>query len=524
MPITALPALDRTSATFRADVDTFFGTQLPAFATEANALETNVNAKEVTASAAAVTATTQAGLAADQVALATAQTGLATTQANNAAASALTAVNAPGTSATSTTSAAIGTGSKSLTIQTGKSLVAGMWIIAADTAAPDTNYMAGAIASYDSGTGALVFTASVTGGSGTKTAWTVSLTPIGGLTAAGTATLTNKTIDVSLNTFLNLPAPSLIRSARTANTILGSADKTNLIDITSGTFSQTFDAAATLGDGWFCYIRNGGTGDITLDPNASETIDGLTTFVMYPGEVRLIQCDGSVLRSIVITPFNRTFTTTDTFIKPPSYGRFGYVLWSGGSSGQKSGGTGTGSNGGSGGGCFSGSIESTTLGTSETITIGAGGVAVTTTAVGNVGGNTSIGASVTVYASNNALHGGSVVSGLIGSTTAPDPSGYEGAASGTTPKLLSSVWGGAAAKFTVNSGGSLYGGAAGGSVDVSEVIRSPGVSKFGGNGGAALSTTSGITGVAPGGGGGATQTGTSSGAGARGEVRIWGLV
>jgi hypothetical protein len=68
-------------------------------------------------------------------------------------------------------------------------------------------------------------------------------------------------------------SPTIVRSARTSNTILGTADVSTLIDITSGTFTQTFTAAATLGSGWFCYIRNSGTGDITLDPNASETIE-----------------------------------------------------------------------------------------------------------------------------------------------------------------------------------------------------------------------------------------------------------
>ncbi len=81
--------------------------------------------------------------------------------------------------------------------------------------------------------------------------------------------------------------------ARTANTMLAAGDLGKFIDITSGTFTQTFDAAATLGGGWWCYIRNIGTGDITLDPNASETIDGVTSGLIVPGDMYTIFCDGS---------------------------------------------------------------------------------------------------------------------------------------------------------------------------------------------------------------------------------------
>jgi len=93
---------------------------------------------------------------------------------------------------------------------------------------------------------------------------------------------------------------ALPRSARTSNTIIGDADRSTLIDITSGTFTQTFVAVATLGAGWWCYIRNSGTGDITLDPNLSETIDGATTSLLSPGMVIIVQCDGSALRSVVL--------------------------------------------------------------------------------------------------------------------------------------------------------------------------------------------------------------------------------
>ena len=79
MPITALPSLDRTSATFKTDLDSYFLTSLPAFSSEANALQVDVNAKQVLASAAATNAETQVTLAA--------------AQATNAATSALAAAS-----------------------------------------------------------------------------------------------------------------------------------------------------------------------------------------------------------------------------------------------------------------------------------------------------------------------------------------------------------------------------------------------------------------------------------------------
>lgn len=132
----------------------------------------------------------------------TGELGVFATQANALASEvntlATTAVNAPGTSATSTSSVLIGTGSKSLTIQTGKSIVVGMWVVIANTANP-ANYMVGNVTSYDSGTGALGVNVTQVGGSGTLSAWTVSLTapPASGqyLPLTGGAIVTNSASD-----------------------------------------------------------------------------------------------------------------------------------------------------------------------------------------------------------------------------------------------------------------------------------------------------------------------------------------
>lgn len=76
---------------------------------------------------------------------------------------------------TSTTSLTIGTGPQTLTTQLDLSFVAGMTVQVANTAAASTNYMNGIITTYDAGTGEMVVEVLTAVGSGTYTAWTISL-------------------------------------------------------------------------------------------------------------------------------------------------------------------------------------------------------------------------------------------------------------------------------------------------------------------------------------------------------------
>jgi hypothetical protein len=179
------------------------------------------------------------------------------------------------------------------------------------------------------------------------------------------------------------------RSTRTSNTILASADASTLVVITSGTFTQTFTAAATLGSGWFCYIQNLGTGDITLDPNGSETIDGLTSYIMYPNEVRLVQCDGTSFNTIVLNAFTRSYSSTSTFTKPPGYSQIYAECWGagggGGSGGFRAAGSCNSGGGGGGGGYMFRDILASSLSSSTTVTIGAGGTG--GAGVGTIGGS-----------------------------------------------------------------------------------------------------------------------------------------
>ncbi|MHB8808970.1 MAG: hypothetical protein ACYC9M_03015 [Desulfobulbaceae bacterium] len=181
MTMTALsPAPSTTDPdNFAARADELLGA-LPTFVTEANALEANVVAKEASAVAAQSAAENAQAAAEAQVALAAGQVTLAMAQKTLAESAAQTAINAPGTNATSTTGLTIDKVVQTLTIQPGKALVPGMWVICADTAAPGTNYMAGPITAYNTETGSLTFTATVAVGAGTLAAWTVSLTAPGG--------------------------------------------------------------------------------------------------------------------------------------------------------------------------------------------------------------------------------------------------------------------------------------------------------------------------------------------------------
>lgn len=204
--------------------------------------------------------------------------------------------------------------------------------------------------------------------------------------------------------------PVLNRSARTANTILAVADQSSFIDITSGTFTQTFTAAATLGTGWYILIRNSGTGDITLDPNGAETIDGLTTMVLYPGDSRYVIGNGANFFTAPVSPGAKTFTTTGTHLAPED-GWYELDIiggGGGGASGQRS----TGYRiGGCGGGAATRTLVNIFLakGTSTTATVAAGGIGGPAQTVntsfglaGTDGGNSTFGTLVTGFGGQGA--------------------------------------------------------------------------------------------------------------------------
>jgi len=222
----------------------------------------------------------------------------------------------------------------------------------------------------------------------------------------------------------------------------------------------------------------------------------------------------------------QTFTASGTWTKPGVGTLTMVIAWGAGGSGSKSG-TANNSSGGGGGGYSINTFQTSALSATETVTIGAGGTAQSSSNTsGNTGGNTTFGTKLTAYGGAGGQHGGSGGGG--GGMTGAGSAGTGGApqsvtssatvwqpfggASGTTSGVgFPAVYGGASGaqgNGASAGGASVYGGGGGGCS-----AGAGGVSTFGGAGGAG-STTTGTDGSAPAGGGGSGNSGNSGAGGA----------
>ena len=75
------------------------------------------------------------------------------------------------------------------------------------------------------------------------------------------------------------------------------ADRGKLIDFT-GAATLSLTAAATLGAGWFCDVRNSNSAArVVIDPNSTEQVDGAATQALVPGETCRVVCDGAAFKT-----------------------------------------------------------------------------------------------------------------------------------------------------------------------------------------------------------------------------------
>ncbi len=125
-----------------------------------------------------------------------------------------------------------------------------------------------------------------------------------GTSSATAASLAGLGLFAQANT-LNQVAPFLTKNA---NYALGPPDRAGSFASTGGALTFSFAAAATLGGGWFAFVRNSGTGTLTLDPSGAETIDGTATKALAISESCIVVSDGS--GALFTFGYGRSVSTT----------------------------------------------------------------------------------------------------------------------------------------------------------------------------------------------------------------------
>jgi hypothetical protein len=93
------------------------------------------------------------------------------------------------------------------------------------------------------------------------------------------------------------PSSTLTIDNKTGAYTIVAGDNGKIINCTSGSFTVSLTAAATLGAGFNCWIWNTSTTtahQISIDPNGSEQIDGLASnFVLTPSQKIRLVCTGT---------------------------------------------------------------------------------------------------------------------------------------------------------------------------------------------------------------------------------------
>jgi len=254
-------------------------------------------------------------------------------------------------------------------------------------------------------------------------------------------------------------------------------------------------------------IANGGTGQTTAANAINALVPSQTS-----NSGKVLGTNGSVVSWVAGNAGDaQTFNSSGTWTKPTS-GTFALIrCWGGGGSGARE----DSSGGGGGGGCMERLMLLSDLASTVTVTIGAGGTAISgSDANGNAGGNTTFGSHVTGTGGQ-----GGTTAGIGGTGGGGLGTLFAGATSSALSGSSSGAYGGGSGGTDFDTGGdSSYGGAGGGGRS-NNTVRAGGTSEYGGAGGAGGGAGAGAAGSVPGGGGGASST--TSGAGAAGRCIVY---
>jgi len=83
-----------------------------------------------------------------------------------------------------------------------------------------------------------------------------------------------------------------------SNYSAGDQDRARMFVWTGAGGTLTLPAPTTVGNDWFCYLRNSGSGAIVADPTGTVLIDSGPTLSFQPGESAIIVSDGTAFYTI----------------------------------------------------------------------------------------------------------------------------------------------------------------------------------------------------------------------------------
>jgi hypothetical protein len=75
-------------------------------------------------------------------------------------------------------------------------------------------------------------------------------------------------------------------------------DRSNTYVWTGGAGTLTLTLASTLGDNWFMFLRNSGTGTLTVAGSGGNTINGSTSITLQPTDSCIIVCSGTTFYTV----------------------------------------------------------------------------------------------------------------------------------------------------------------------------------------------------------------------------------
>lgn len=126
---------------------------------------------------------------------------------------------------------------------------------------------------------------------------------------------------VAVGTLLSQSVPV---TAFNANYAAGVQDRARMFNWTGAAGTLTLPDATVVGNNWFVYLRNSGSGAITADPPGLETIDGSLFLSFQPGESAIIVSDGANYFTIGFGQ-SATFAFDYTVIDIPGAGAYTLV-------------------------------------------------------------------------------------------------------------------------------------------------------------------------------------------------------